>query len=196
MWSTLYMYIQARKQVINIVFWGRFTLPLYDVLLQSLPASWLQSGHICIYKVRKAPNCRLRPYHAVLGLPSTWMGDCLGTAGVVDFSFACAIFFILPHILAPPPHLHFASPLHLPPIYSMTLPLHFASRPVMTLPPLPPLQSSLDAWCVPLLKACQDYLTVFIKEKSCDADLVSRMEVEIQTYLFTLGEVALVCCQF
>ena len=41
-----------------------------------------------------------------------------------------------------------------------------------------------------MLTACQDYLTTFLKEKSRDPEEVARMEAEIQTYLFTLGEVA------
>ena len=50
------------------------------------------------------------------------------------------------------------------------------------------VQASLDKWCIPLLKSCEDYISSLIKEK-VDVETGST-EVEILTYLFTLGEVA------
>ena len=49
----------------------------------------------------------------------------------------------------------------------------------------------MDKWCVPLLRACEDYISSLIKERREGVGLGSNdMEVEMITYLFTLGEVA------
>ncbi len=56
------------------------------------------------------------------------------------------------------------------------------------------LQSSLDSWCVPLLQACESYITALLQDNGRELEeRGNHDEVEICTYLFTLGELAQVC---
>ena len=63
----------------------------------------------------------------------------------------------------------------------------------MSSPPLS--QSTLNAWCLPLLHRCEDYLSTLVRQHrdtptGASTNLSDESEQEAIRYLFTLGEVA------
>ncbi|XP_064384274.1 condensin-2 complex subunit D3-L-like isoform X2 [Halichondria panicea] len=59
-------------------------------------------------------------------------------------------------------------------------------------------QSTLNAWCLPLLHRCEDYLSTLVRQHrdtptGASTNLSDKSEQEAIRYLFTLGEVAHAC---
>lgn len=129
--------------------------------------------------------------HVYVVVRKRWEKD----ASFPQFSNYYVFLSHCPTYITPPPLLWRYSSVTITVVRQLSTYLHVHGIIYFSLPP----QSTLNSWCLPLLKQCEDYLSAIVHKHKDPApseagqagySLNEQAEHEAIRYLFTLGEVA------